>query len=86
MSTFLSANFKVIAANNLSTDGQSDTNDHPAQAGVAVKRRQLAPVCDSESSDFEAIKRAKMMQAQDESELSATTPTPQQTYTNVSHK
>ena len=42
----------------------------------AVKRRQLNPICpDSESSDFEAIKRAKIMavNSQEESELSATT-------------
>ena len=77
---------RMPAANIMSTD-----TDTPAPAAaatsslaVAVKRKQLAPVCDSESSDFEAIKRAKTMQAQEESELSATTPTPQQVYTNVS--
>ena len=53
----------------------SETTSPPPNQ-QAVKRRQLNPVCpDSESSDFEAIKRAKMMavNSQEESELSATT-------------
>ena len=63
----------------VSTDSKmcedSETTSPPPNQ-QAVKRRQLNPVCpDSESSDFEAIKRAKMMavNSQEESELSATT-------------
>ena len=72
------------AANIMSTDTDTPAPAATATSSLAVKRKQLAPVCDSESSDFEAVKRAKTMQAQEESELSATTPIPQQVYTNVS--
>jgi len=68
-----------IKVPSVSTDSKmcedSETTSPPPNQ-QAVKRRQLNPVCpDSESSDFEAIKRAKMMavNSQEESELSATT-------------
>ena len=57
-----------------------------------LKRRQLEPILDSESSDFEAVKRAKMSaeKSQDESEMSATntttTPPQQPGYAKIKSK